>query len=100
MSKLLKNLILIVCIAVVLTISYMFMTGGVDDLTGESALDLDPMVEITLRTEKILADTQEISRYTLDVSLFTDSRFKSLKDFGVEINDVDTGRDNPFLPVR
>lgn len=55
---------------------------------------------ITIRTNQILSDTKKIDSYKLDVSIFKDERFTSLRDTHVRIPDVYTGRPNPFMSVE
>lgn len=100
MSSLLKNLIIALGITLLLGVVYYFTLGTQDgDLMADSlSAELDP--EIARRTAKILSDTQEINRYKLDTSIFEDSRFISLKNLRVELQDVDTGRVNPFESVQ
>lgn len=99
MSKLLKNLLVVLAIIVVGAIVY-FMISSEDDVTDATLGDGQTNSEATLEIEKILANTKKLDRYSLDVSIFTNPKFTSLKDFGVEIVDVGTGRPNPFEPVR
>ncbi len=103
MSRLLKNLIIALGITILLGIVYyFFVVRGegvvVNDVSPEALSATDP--DIGLRIEKILADTQKIDTYRLDVSILEDERFKTLKDLRAEISDVDTGRENPFAPVE
>lgn len=100
MSALLKNLTIALIITLVLGAVYYMTKGSDDDTLLDSGSDVDPNSDVSLRTEKILADTQKINRYMLDDSIYSDVRFRSLKDFRVEIIDVGTGRVNPFEEVQ
>jgi hypothetical protein len=97
MSKFLKKSIAILCITIILGVLYLFVFSTGDDESSEETVMTGS--EIELRTEKILADTQRIDEYTLDISIFDDVRFKVLKDYSVKIEDVFTGRTNPFAPA-
>lgn len=99
MSKLLKNLIAVLVIIVVGGVAY-YMISSEDDVTDATLGDGQTNSDVTLEIEKILANTKKLGGYTLDVSIFTNPKFTSLKDFGVELVDVGTGRPNPFEPVR
>ncbi len=97
MSSLLKNLLSALCITLLLGVAYYFYSTSTGD---ELAQDAAFTSEIDLKTEKLLADTQRINTYDLDVSIFDDQRFISLYDFTKTIVDVRTGRLNPFEPVQ
>ncbi|QQR64542.1 hypothetical protein IPH92_03180 [Candidatus Kaiserbacteria bacterium] len=99
MSSLFKNLFVALGIALLLGGVYYVATSGsdeefVDDGAGMSDTD------VSVRTQKILADTRQIDEYALDVSIFEDQRFRTLVDYTVSIPDVSTGRANPFAPVE
>ncbi len=98
MSSLLKNLIIALVITVLLGVVYYFTIGSSTD--DEFGADTTPDSSVALRTQKILADTQRINEYALDISIFDDQRFRGLQDFGISIPDVQTGRSNPFAPVQ
>lgn len=100
MSTLLKNLVIALCITLLIGGIYYFTIGNTDDDISYDDIPVEEFnSEIALRTEKILADTNKISEYQLDVSIFEDRRFLSLRDFRVLFEDVNTGRENPFEPV-
>jgi hypothetical protein len=99
MSTLLKNLVIALCVTVVLGVVYYFTIGSSDEEFYEDVPAGEFDSEIAMRTEKILADTNKISEYALDVSIFSDRRFLSLKDFRIIFDDVSTGRENPFEPI-
>lgn len=99
MSHTLKNLMLILVSLVLFGVAYVVLTRNSN--TGESGLGLVGEEDsITIRTNQILSDTKKIDGYKLDVSLFKDERFVSLKDTHVHIPDVYTGRPNPFKSVE
>jgi hypothetical protein len=50
-------------------------------------------------TGRVLSGIQGVQSLTFDTSIFSDRSFESLKDFSVEVQDVATGRTNPFEPV-
>lgn len=100
MSSLFKKLVIALIITVVLGAVYYFTFGkSIDDTSTTNDYTVSGS-EVSLRSQKILSDTQTIDNYKLDVSIFDDRRFKSLKDSGVTIPDVATGRNNPFAPVQ
>jgi len=97
MSSLFKNLIIVLIIVVLLGVVYMVTIGAPDEVTSVG-IGSTGSAEIRIQNEKILADTQEIRNYTMDVSIFSDRRFLSLRNYQVVIEDVNTGRSNPFAP--
>jgi hypothetical protein len=102
MSPLLKNLITALCITFLLGVVYFFTIGSSVDDMGDDTEGISNQIasDLALKTEKILLDTQLLDTYLEDISIFEDVRFRALKDFRVEIEDVETGRANPFDPVR
>ncbi len=101
MSNLLKNLIIALGIVLLLGGVYFFVIKKSDSEIPLDASDTpNANIELSQKTAKILADTQEVSNYTLDETIFSDLRFKALQDFSVVIDDVPAGRPNPFLQVE
>ncbi len=99
MSNLLKNLFIALGITVAVAVVHFglkYTNSGTDEL----ALDDSGTSEAKLLTEEILRDIQKIDELSLNTAIFQDQRFRSLKDFRIDITDVDTGRSNPFEPVR
>ena len=99
MSKLLKNLVLALAITILLGVVYYFTFYNQDSVPSEDSPSAGSS-SIALESEKILADTKLIRSYELTDTIFRDERFRSLKDFTVKLEDVDTGRENPFEVVR
>lgn len=99
MSTLFKNLIVALGIALLLGGVYYVATRGSDKevLVGDTGMSDS---DVSIRTQKILADTRQIDEYKLDISIFEDQRFRTLVDYTVSIPDVITGRTNPFAPVE
>jgi len=99
MSSLLKNLIIALAITVVIGLIYMFIMGNSEEgmVSGEVS---SGSFEIRMQNEKILANTREINNYTMDVSVLYDTRFTSLRNYHIKIEDVRTGRTNPFAALE
>lgn len=95
MSHLLKNLLIALAVVIGLVILYNFIPGQ-DEGADTTLIDSGAANQI----ETILANTQKLDTYDLDVSIFDNSKFTSLIDFSVALVDVGTGRSNPFAPVR
>ncbi len=99
MSSLLKNLFVALGITLILGAVYYVTTSDSGEEFVDDSFSMSDS-EVSLRTQKILADTKQIDEYALDVSIFDDSRFRTLVDYTVSIPDVMTGRTNPFAPVE
>jgi len=99
MSNLLKNLLIAFGITILLGVVYFFVLKDTADTEIPDSTEAAGQ-DITLKTADILANTQKIRKYTLDTSLFSDTRFATLKDSAVVIPDVSTGRKNPFEPIK
>ncbi len=101
MSNLLKNLIIALCITILLGVVYFLTIGSTSDEEFDSGTSVSTLSsEAAIRTQRILADTKRIDQYTLPVSIFDDIRFTSLRDYRIYIQDVPTGRTNPFAPIE
>lgn len=105
MSHLLKILIATLCTIVLAGAAYFFLhaKSAEEDLAAVAtgAVRDDAEIDVSMRTEKILSDTQKINTYSLEgESIFKDTRFSSLKYYRKEIDDVKTGRENPFQPIN
>ncbi len=99
MSSLLKNLIISLTVVVLLGLVYMFTLGkDPEEVTIKG--EMSGAFQIRVENEKILANTREIGKYNMDVSILRDVRFTSLKNYHVKIEDVGTGRSNPFAPLE
>lgn len=99
MSNLLKNLLIALGITVVIGVVHFglkYMNATSEDTTFQES----GTSEAKLITDQILRDIQKIDELSLNTDVFQDQRFRSLKDFRIEIKDVSTGRANPFEPVR
>ncbi len=98
MSHTLKNLLLILISLLLFGGAYAVLRNA--DTTETGVGFMDEQNDVTVRTNQILSDTKRIDGYKLDVSIFTDQRFSTLKDTHVNIPDTYTGRPNPFRRVE
>jgi hypothetical protein len=89
-----KNMVVVGIIIAALAVLYYFYSssGGGATLTS-SAQDESPV------SQEILATLGNLRTIKLDNSLFQDTLFLSLSDFGVTIPPAAAGRRNPFAPV-
>jgi hypothetical protein len=55
--------------------------------------------EVDAVTVDLLALLLSLKTIDIDITLFSDDRFKSLTDFSVELIKQPVGRPNPFLPI-
>jgi len=97
MSPLIRNIVTLIIILLVGVGAYMLVVqqpaGSADLVTVESNPLLGGDNAVFLR------QLQEIRRIEMDTSIFSDSRFLSLRNFRLELVDEPTGRDNPFQPI-
>jgi hypothetical protein len=93
-----RKLLIIFGILLVLTAFLILKTNNKDSLMPEDG-GYSSDTETTQEIEGIFSNVQKTRDIKPDVDLFSDSKFKSLKDFTVNIADVRTGRPNPFEPV-
>jgi hypothetical protein len=101
MSHLLRNLLIALGITVLLGVVYgVFMSNDSEPAVTEESPIIGEKPDAVLQTEKLLADISKIDSYIIDDSLFEDVRFTSLQSWHVRIEDVDTGRTDPFQPVQ
>ncbi len=99
MSPLLKNLVIALGITVVLAGAY-YLTKETDVTgTGETVM---ANAEAAEKSAEIQRDKAAIEQYNLESRLviFQDKRFTSLVNTHQEPAQIQTGRDNPFAPIR
>jgi hypothetical protein len=106
MSNILKNLLIALAISLILVFVYYFFIKdrlGQDEIsTFDLQLPSGMSNEAVLEIERILADTQKINSYRIETNddVLTSTAFTSLVDRRINIQDVPTGRSNPFAPVE
>lgn len=104
MSNILKNLLIALAITLILVFVYYFFIK--DRLAGDTDALLEGNLPVgsiaALEIERILADTQKINSYRIEANddVLTSLPFRSLVDRRIDIQDVPTGRPNPFAPVN
>ncbi len=96
MSNSLRKLSIILGVVVVAGGLYLFYLNQPDESEVIQGLTSG---EVAVRTEKILSDIRKVEGYELATDIFTDIRFTSLKDYAVEIPEIETGRTNPFESI-
>lgn len=104
MSNILKNLLIALAITLVLVfVYYFFVKDRLGQDNGSSFEGNLPVgTNAALEIERILADTQKINSYRIEANddILSSLPFTSLVDRRIDIQDVPTGRDNPFAPVN
>lgn len=91
-----KQLLVIGAIVVVAFIGYsLFLKPE----TGNplSAQDIDPSQ--TAVEQELIGLLLQLRSIKLDTAIFSDERFRALKDFSQQIVEEPRGRDNPFAPL-
>ena len=88
-------------IAVVLVVGaaiYFYMQGGsVPD--GVTSLEVAEYTEATIAGSKVLGLLNQIRGLEIDKSIFDSPAYQTLRDYTVEIPEVNVGRINPFAPI-
>lgn len=93
MMSLLKNLFVIIGLLLVAGLGfYLYSTGEI----GPQANDIDFTLEA--ESAELVRRLNEVSRITIDSSVFSDPRFISLRSFASPVEQYPVGRSNPFLP--
>ncbi|MFA5830826.1 MAG: hypothetical protein WC878_03280 [Candidatus Paceibacterota bacterium] len=94
-----KKIFLITGLFVFAALGFMFVSGG-NSLAQENQISVETASGASNETgEQILALLEELTRVELDVSIFDDPVFQSLKDYHVDLTEEPKQRDNPFAPI-
>ncbi len=51
-------------------------------------------------SKDIISTLEKVENITLDTTIFTSKTFQSLQDYTVDIEEMPTGRSNPFAPYK
>jgi hypothetical protein len=94
MSPLLKNLIIALGLAAIAWLGYTLFIAG-----GEDAGTVYVTSEATRDAQEFLTKLDQLQAISLDDSLFSDNRFKSLIDLRQDVVPEDAGRPNPFTDI-
>lgn len=94
----LKSTIIIVAIIAIALIAYFYYEGGKPADSG-SLLSAGSAQNGSLVGSQVLGLLNQIQSLHIDVSLFTDPGYQTLRDYSVEIPPENVGRDNPFAPL-
>jgi hypothetical protein len=101
-----KNLIILVGVLVVLVLVYFFVikkpteTAGIVPASGVNPITTGVTGETSLTADNFLAELLSIRSIDLDISLFSDPAFATLRDSTIIISkDGTEGRPNPFAPI-
>ncbi len=92
-----KTLLIVVVIVIVAFVGYS-MFFDVSNNSGTVLVSKDTSAQKG-GDNKLLVLLVNLKSITLDESLFSDSAFRSLIDFGQQLVPEPTGRQNPFAPV-
>ncbi|MFA6338448.1 MAG: hypothetical protein WCW87_00065 [Candidatus Paceibacterota bacterium] len=95
-----KNLIIGVVAVIILFMAYLYFfpkkdASSSDLLVSQNQTDQSQIAE----GQEILSQLNNLSKISLDTSIFQSEIFMSLSDFSVTIPDQPVGRRNPFLPI-
>lgn len=90
-----KTIVIFLCMVTALVVFLFYSLSGGEPDSGEiTMLQTSPLDEKLGR--ELLSALAKLRTTKLDISLFDDPVFNSLKDFGVEIASEPIGRRNPF----
>jgi len=91
-----QNILIIIGLVVAAFVAYsLFFTGTPRDaLTTENIDPTSSAVE-----QELIGLLLQLRSIELDVSFFSDTRFRSLEDFGQDVVNEPVGRTNPFAPL-
>lgn len=93
-SNLKRLLTILVVLTVVYAGYYLYTNRNSADLSGNtSTAEYEMMLN---RTQVFISHRQELESLDLDLSLFEDSRFRSLRSHRVPLANIESGRSNPF----
>lgn len=98
MNNKLKNILIVLgLITIGFAGYYMYV------LRGETTLSLEDTSNdyqsVLSRTQVFIEHSRELNAITLELSLFEDSRFYSLQSYSRPLEELESGRSNPFAPV-
>jgi hypothetical protein len=94
MESSIKNILVVLVVLSVAFLGYYFYAQQV------STAPNDEVVKSMLAsTEAFLGRSQELEQIAFDMSLFEDSRFKTLHSFTKPVSDKPVGRTDPFAAV-
>jgi hypothetical protein len=95
MGALLKNITL--ALGIITTVFggyYLYLEQSTASL--ESAEAEQSLQSMLANTSVFISHSQELDRISLDLSLFEDQRFRSLRLYTTPVREQPTGRTNPF----
>jgi hypothetical protein len=95
MGSLFKNITMALgIITVIFGGYYLYMDSANSSLEGASAEEA--LQSMLANTSVFISYSQELDQINLDLSLFEDQRFRSLRLYTQPIDEQPTGRTNPF----
>ena len=94
MTPVLKNILLLIGLAIVLGAAYYMYSNG--NLAPLDVSTVDSNQELLNKTAEFINRREQLNSTTLDLSLFSDARFNSLRSFSTPVPDQTVGRVNIF----
>jgi hypothetical protein len=94
MESTIKNILVVLVVFSVAFLGYYFYTQQ-----SSTAANDDVVKNMLANTEVFISRSQELDRIALDMSLFEDTRFKTLRSFTKPVDDKPVGRPDPFAEV-
>lgn len=94
--QVIKNITIVIGLLILAGVGYfLFVTNKATTLEGDST----GSGAVTIQSAVFLQRLHELQSVTLNDSIFTDERFRSLEDFGTQVERVSYGRSQPFAAV-
>lgn len=93
-----KNIVVVLGIASVVFALYYFLTQG-SAATLESATAEQQRTELIAAAQTFSERQRALNEIRLDIDIFSDDSFRSLRSFSTTPAVFTEGRDNPFLPA-
>ena len=90
-------MIAVICVATL--VAGYFLYGQMGGGSTSASLTSAPVAQSGQAGSDLVVALQRLKTVTLDASVFSDSAFQSLTDFGVTIPPQQLGRPNPFAPI-
>lgn len=97
MSRIVQNCMILLGFLLLAAAGYYLYLQQGDMLLELANTELNAQLE--QETQAFIARQAELTSISLDLSLFADSRFQSLRSFATPVPALPEGRENPFAPV-
>jgi hypothetical protein len=94
MESAVKNILVVLVVFSVAFLGYYFYTQQSSNAPNDEVVK-----NMLANTEVFIGRSQELDRISLDMSIFEDARFRTLRSFTKPVDDKPVGRPDPFAAV-